>query len=103
MSDHKIIKVKRYSKAFKKVPRYVRKRTFKYFDKGDFKRRVGEMPELLAIKQCQNANQAAMFLQDGLLKILDSCAPVRNIQNRSNYAPTLSYYVYNHDTYFFCI
>ena len=33
--------------------------------------------------------QAAMFLQDGLSKILDSCAPVRNIQNRSNYASHL--------------
>ena len=89
MSDHKIIKVKRFSKTFKDVPRYVKKRTFKQFDKTDFKRRVGEMPELQAISECQNANQAAIFLHDGLSKILDSCAPVRNIQTRTNYAPHL--------------
>ena len=35
MSDHKIIKVKRYSKSFKEVPRYLGKRTFKHFDKAE--------------------------------------------------------------------
>ena len=38
MSDHKIIKVNRYSKSIKENPRYVRKRTFKNFDKEDFKK-----------------------------------------------------------------
>ena len=80
-------KVKRCSKSFKDVPRYVRKRTFKQFDKADFKRRVGEMPELQAISHCEHANQAAMFLQDGLSRMLDSFDPVRNIQSRNNYKP----------------
>ena len=50
MSDHKIIKVNRYSKSLKENPRYVTKRSFKKFDKEDFIRKVGEMPELEYIK-----------------------------------------------------
>ena len=34
MSDHKLVKVQRFSKTLKQCPRYVRKRCFKNFDKG---------------------------------------------------------------------
>ena len=89
MSDHKIIKVNRYSKSLKENPRYVTKRSFKKFDKEDFIRKVGEMPELEYIKHCNSANQAATFLTDGLSRILDNCAPVKTFQTRENYAPHL--------------
>ena len=36
MSDHKLLKVIRYTKSFKQLPRYVRKRSFKKFDENAF-------------------------------------------------------------------
>ena len=89
MSDHKLIKVQRFSKTLKQCPRYVRKRCFKNFDKEDFKIRVGNMPELGQIIQSTCANQATELLTAGLTRELDSCAPVRVIQTRSKYAPHL--------------
>ena len=89
MSDHKIIKVNRYSKSLKEQPRYVRKRMFKNFNKEEFKKEVSKMPELAAISNCQCANQAAIFLRTGLSRILDICAPIKTIQTKQNYAPHL--------------
>ena len=53
MSDHKLIKIQRFSKSLKNNPRYVRKRCFKDFDKEEFKLRVSQMPEL-----CQPGSRA---------------------------------------------
>ena len=89
MSDHKLIKTLRFSKSFKKCPRYVRKRCFKRFDKGEFTLKVSQMPELGQIAESNCANQAAELLTAGLTRELDSCAPIRTIQMRSNYAPHL--------------
>ena len=89
MSDHKLVKVKRFSKTLKQCPRYVRKRCFKNFDKEEFKLRVGKMPELTQIIESTCANRAAELLTAGLTRELDSCAPVRTIQTRSKYAPHL--------------
>ena len=89
MSDHKLIKIQRFSKSLKNNPRYVRKRCFKSFDKHDFKLRVSQMPELVNILESSCANQAAEILTAGLTRELDSCAPVRTIQMRSKYAPHL--------------
>ena len=86
MTDHKLIKIQRFSKSLKNNPRHVRKRCFKIFDKHDFKLRVS-LPELVNILQSSCANQAAEFLTAGLTRELDSCAPVRTIQTRSKYAP----------------
>ena len=90
MSDHKLIKVSRYSKTLKNYPRYVRKRCFKKFNSIDFIQKVRGMPELEEIYNSRCANQAAELLTAGLSRALDSCAPVRTIQNRSKYAPHLS-------------
>ena len=81
MSDHKLIKISRYTKSLKQSPRYVRKRCFKNFNKEDFKQKVREMPELGEILECQCANQAADLLTSGLTRVLDVCAPIKNIQN----------------------
>ena len=89
MSDHKLIKIQRFSKSLKNNPRYVRKRCFKDFDKEEFKLRVSQMPELGHILLSRCANQAAELLTAGLTRELDGCAPVRTIQTRSKYAPHL--------------
>ena len=90
MSDHKLIQVSRFTKNLKNNPRYVRKRCFKHFNKEEFKRNVSELPELIEVANCHCANQAADLLTAGLTRVLDIWAPVRTIQNRSNYAPHLS-------------
>ena len=90
MSDHKLLKVSRYSKTLKSNPRYVRKRCFKHFNKAEFQRKVRDLPELKEISECQCASQAAELLTSGLTRVLDVCAPIRTIQNRNNYALHLS-------------
>ena len=61
MSDHKLVKVVRYTKSFKQLPRYVRKRSFKKFDDKSFldqlsNSNVGEVLE------CNDADIATELL-----------------------------------------
>ena len=42
LSDHKMLKVTRYSKSFKHLPRYVRKRVFKDFDENLFIEKISD-------------------------------------------------------------
>ena len=42
MSDHKLLKVIRYTKSFKHLPRYVKKRSFTIFDEEAFKVQLEE-------------------------------------------------------------
>ena len=89
MSDHKIIKISKYTKSLKTSPRYVRKRCSKNFNKDVFQQKVSEMPELKTILECQCASKAADMFTTGLTKVLDILAPIKTIQNRNNYAPHL--------------
>ena len=88
-SDHKIIKITRYSKSIQKHVRYVRKRCYKEFDEEEFCKRVKELT-WYDVYMCEDANQAANLLTAKLSKILDAMAPVRTVQCRKNYAPWLS-------------
>ena len=89
MSDHKLIKVTRFSKSLKLSARFVRKRCFKNFDGDEFRSRL-EISNLEEIKECQNVDYAAELLVQKLAAILDHMAPIRKIQTRKNYAPWLS-------------
>ena len=88
-SDHKLIKVVRFSKDFKHLPRFVKKRSFKDFDPETFKTFVRDcgLEDILQIKDVEIA--AEMFT-DKLSKVLDRVAPVRRFQTRSNYAPWMT-------------
>ena len=88
MSDHKLIKVIRYTKSFKQLPRYVRKRCFKEFEGGIFKKRLSEC-KLEEILESTDTNQAAELLSIKLTRILDIMAPIRTIQIKTNYLPGL--------------
>ena len=89
MSDHKMLKVLRFSKSFKQLPRLVRKRSFKNFDTQDFLEKLSEsnMEEVLG---CNNVDAATELLVEKLTQVLDSLAPIKTIQVRSNYVPGLS-------------
>ena len=89
MSDHKLLKVIRYSKSFKQLPRYVKKRSFKKFDDNDFLRKLGES-NIEEVIECGDANAATSLLIGKLTDILDILAPIKTIQVRSNYVPWLS-------------
>ena len=90
MSDHAMVKVKRYTRKLTKTPKYVRKRTFKRFVLEKYREYVASMPELNQILLQQCLDRAAMLLTQGLTRVLGKLAPVRCIKNRTNYAPHLS-------------
>ena len=89
MSDHKLLKVIRYSKSFRQNPRYVRKRSFKNFDEELFKVRLAAC-NLAEVLECYDVNLATERLVGKLTVILDDLAPIKTIQTRSRYAPWLS-------------
>ena len=89
MSDHKLLTVTRYTKSFVQLPRYVKKRVFKNFNKNEFVRLLSEsnVDEVLT---CSDANYAVNLLTNKINYILDILAPIRTIQTRANYVPGLS-------------
>ena len=89
MSDHKLIKVSRYSKTMKTNPRYVRKRSYKNFDPNLFLVAVQQI-NWLDLYLSTDVNQAVQILSDKITFILDVMASIRTIQVRTNYAPWLS-------------
>ena len=89
MSDHKLLKVTRYTKSFKQLPRYVRKRIFKNFDEELFIQQLNES-NINEVLECYDVNTATIMLTEKLTSVLDRLAPVKTIQVRSNYLPGLS-------------
>ena len=84
-SDHKLLKVTRFTKSFKHLPRYVRKRIFGEFKEDQFKQKISEC-ELGEIFSYTDVNKAAEALTQKLTEVLDEMAPVRKIQTRKKYA-----------------
>ena len=89
MSDHKIIKVSRFTKACQRSARYVRKRSYKNFDPAIFCRAIQEL-SWWDIYESEDPNEAAYLLTNKINTILDRLAPVKTFQIRSKYAPWLS-------------
>ena len=89
MSDHKLIKVTRYSKSFRQNPRYIRKRVYKNFDEEAFKKKL-EQAGLDDVLNCVDVDEATDLLVDKISAVLDEMAPIRTIQTRMNYVPWLS-------------
>ena len=83
MSDHKLIKVSRYAKTLRNMSA---KGVSNILIKKKMIRNVREMPELISIAKSNCPNHAAKLLSADLSRVLHDCAPIRTIQNRSNYA-----------------
>ena len=88
-SDHKLLKVVRFSKSLKPSARYTRKRCFKNFKPEEFVKAVKEL-SWYDVYSCQDANMACQILTSKLCRVLDTMAPIRTIQIHSKYAPWLS-------------
>ena len=89
MYDHKLVKVIRYTKSFKQLPRYVRKRSFKHFDDASFLQKLSES-NMADVLNCDDTNSATELLVGKLSDILNTMAPITTIQIRSNYVPGLT-------------
>ena len=89
LSDHKLIKVTRFSRSFRQNPRYIKKRVFKDFDDDLFKEKINSS-NLDDILSCTDVNVATELLTCKISKVLDEMAPVKTIQTRTNYVPWLS-------------
>ena len=88
-SDHRLLKIVRYSKSLKRSVRYVRKRCFKNFSSQEFIQAVRSI-SWFDLYLCQNVDQASKMITTKLGEILDAMAPIKTIQIRTKYAPWLS-------------
>ena len=88
-SDHKLLKVVRFSKSLKPCARYTRKRCFKNFKPEKFVKAVQDI-SWFDLYSCQDVNIACQILTSKLSRVLDTMAPIRTIQIRAKYAPWLT-------------
>ena len=88
-SDHRLIKVTRFSKSLQQRCRYVRKRCYKKFNEEEFKQKVKEL-SWYDVYECEEVDEAVKLMTNKISKLLDQVAPVRTIQTRTRYAPWLS-------------
>ena len=63
---------------------------FKNFNEEQFRTSVASMPELNESLASTNADVSAAILNMGMSRVLDTLAPVCNIQNRKAYVPYLT-------------
>ena len=88
-SDHKMLFVRRYTKAQISKPRICKKRSYKNFDQTKFLAAVRSIP-FWEVYSCQDVNTAVEILTFYLTNILDQMAPIKTIQIRKKYCPWLS-------------
>ena len=88
-SDHKVIKVTRFSKSYKKTVRYVKKRSYKNFDSELFCEMVKQL-SWFELYMCEDVDIAVDILTQNLTSILDLLAPIKTFQVHKKYAPWLS-------------
>ena len=62
LSDHALVKVKRYTKSLEKRPRYIKKRCFKKFDRTVYLQMVQNLPDLGLVINSNCPNKAAELL-----------------------------------------
>ena len=88
-SDHKIIHAIRMAKLIRSNRRYVKKRSYKYFDKNAFIEEI-KHTSWWPVYSCEDASGAAQLFTQILGEVLDRHAPVKVFQTRTNFAPWLS-------------
>ena len=88
-SDHKLIFATRYSNIIRKNVRYVKKRSYKNFDRAAFLTSIAEV-KWWDIYSCDDIDTAAQLFSEKFSRVLDQQAPVKTFQTRSKYVPWLS-------------
>ena len=89
LSDHKLLKVQRFTKSFKQLPRFIKKRSFREFDEKLFKEKIRGcgLEEVFA---CSDVNSATQLLTKKIATELDLMVPIKKFQIRKKYVPWLS-------------
>ena len=88
-SDHKLIRITRFTKAEVRKPKFVTKRCFKNFETELFLADVANM-SWLDIYLCEDTEEATRLLTMKLTGSLDKFAPIKIIQVHKNYAHWIS-------------
>ena len=88
-SDHMLVFAVRYSISIKSRTSYIRKRSFKNFVPSEFIAAINQT-SWLDVYLCQDVDKAVRLLSDKITFVLDTMAPMRTIQIRTNYNPWLS-------------
>ena len=88
-SDHKLLKVSRFTRSFKHLPRYIKKRSYKEFNENIFTELVATCG-LEEVLTCTGVEKAAEVFTNKLTEVLDKVAPIKKFQTRTHYAPWLS-------------
>ena len=73
----------RKSKSFKTSPRYIRKRSYKYFDQELFISAVQKL-SWLDLYLCEDVDAAVEIFTGKITDILDEMAPMKTFQVRTN-------------------
>ena len=82
-SDHKLLKITRFTKSFNRSDKYVKRRSFKNFSSVNFVEAV-ETISWFELYMCEDPSKAAEILTKKLTDILDTMAPIKTIQVRAN-------------------
>ena len=88
-SDHRIVFVNKHAKNIKENIRYVKKRSYKNFNEGDFKEAVKGI-RWFDVYSCEDVDLAVDSFTGKLTKILDEMAPVKKFQVKNKYASWIS-------------
>ena len=88
-SDHRLVICTRFTKSVVDKPRIIRKRIFKHFQPIKFieeLKRISWWP----VYSCTDVDEAVRIFTEKVQSVLDSLAPVKTVQVRTNYAPWIS-------------
>ena len=88
-SDHQLVVAVRRSRAIKSSPSYIRKRSYKSFNKDQFLTAV-KATSFLSIYLSDDVDEAVAILTMKLTELMQRFCPMKTIQIRKNYAPWLS-------------
>ena len=92
-SDHMGVFITRRSREIRTGPRTTRKRIYKEFSKDEFTKDIREAKRKGDFKEIFETNDidtAIEYFSEAFSAILDKHAPLKTIQNRSNYVPYLT-------------
>ena len=88
-SDHLGIYITKYSKEIRHKPQTTKKRSYKYFNKGEFLNEI-KSTNFDSVLSSEDPDTASATFEEIFKNILDKYAPIKIFQTRKNYAPWLS-------------
>ena len=88
-SDHMLITAIRKCKSIRNSPQYIRKRSYKHFNKNLFKEAIQRL-SWLDVYLMEDVNEAVQAFTNKILNVLDNMAPMKTFQVRHRHNPWVS-------------